>query len=125
MYVQFKKHTRLCNLSSTVTLGKRGNIYINSFVMRNYFAGVKHVFLLFDEDNKSFALKPAKGCPKGAYPLRFVSEKTKSMGYVAVRGFLNLFFVYEYSCLISAGEKNKRIKAIWNKDEKMLEVSLK
>lgn len=112
----YKKLFKHCSNEPKVSIGSHGNLYLNAFVMRDYFRGVKHIILLFDEKKNLFAIKPAGKQTLGVYILGFSSSKSKSTGYISARGFAKLPFVAKY--------KGKQLKANWNEKEKMLEVKL-
>ena len=114
-YRQYMPNSRTINQEPLVTIGAGDNIYLNSFLMRNYFVGIKRVILLFDDVSKRFAIKPAKENDKGAYTLGF-SSKEYSTGFIAARGFVKLPLVQKF--------KGRRLKAAWDEREKLLEIKL-
>lgn len=117
-YQEYRKNTRSIMKEPLVTIGsgKSGNIYLNAFAMKKYFNKIKYVILLYDEKKKRFAIKRLKKQKDRAYILGFSSLKSKSTGYVAARGFINLPFIKKY--------RGGHFSAKWNIKKQMLEVIL-
>ncbi len=115
-YKQYISSTRKITEEPLVTIGAGGNVYLNAFAMRNYFKDIKNVAILYDTENRCFAIKPITEDQKGAYSLNFSSQKSKSTGVVAARGFANLPWIKQ--------SKVKKFKALWNEKQEFLEIKM-
>ena len=110
------KNRRNVNDEPLVSIGAGGVIYLNTYVMRNYFAGIKNVVLLYDESRKVLAIQPATKAEFDAYRLNYSSRKTKSTGVIAARAQLKHLRI-DYSKTIA-------FKGEWKDEEGHLEIKL-
>ena len=115
--VQYMPNTRRIAEVARVTVGstKAGNLYINTFAMRKHLSGKKYVKLFIDSENGYFRIYPANEGDEGAYKLGFSSQKSKSTGYIAAKGFTSLPLLSKH--------KGISLPAEWKK-EGYLEVKL-
>ena len=99
-----------------VTIGSGGVIYLNAFIMRNYYKGINWVVLLHDKIAHSLAIKPCLKEEEGAFRLNFSSLESKSTGVIAARSVIK-YLKIDYS-------KTKQFVSSWNAKERMLEIKL-
>ncbi len=115
-YEKFNKNKRSIKEQPVITIGSGGVIYLNTFIMRNYFQGITWALLLYDKDIRSLAIKPCKKEEMDSFRLTFSSQQYKSTGVIAARSVLKALNI-DYS-------KKKPYIASWNAKEKILEVKL-
>lgn len=115
-YEPYVKNARKFAQEALVKLGLGGNLYLNTYTMRNYFNEVKYVILLCSKARSSFAIKPVEKQGPNAYKLGFSSSKSKSTGVIAARGFIESPLIKKY--------KGTSRKAEWNEKKRFLEVKL-
>jgi len=115
-YEKLLKNKRTIKETPIVTFGVQEVLYLNCFIMRNYFKGVNWVELLYDKEKSSLAIKPCVKEEVGAFRLNFSSPKNRSTGVVSARSAIKSLKI-DYS-------KTKQFPANWNPRERMLEIKL-
>lgn len=115
-YEPYVKNARKFIQEALVKIGFGGNLYLNTYTMRNYFNELKYVILLCSKAGSSFAIKPVKKQGPNTYKLGFSSSKRQSTGVIAARGFVESPLIKKY--------KGTSCKAEWKEKEKFLEVKL-
>jgi len=113
-YQKLLKNKRTIVDKPLVTVGSGDVIYLNTFVMRNYFKGIEWVELLYDDDKKRLGINPLKNENQGTFRLGFSSQKNKSTGVIAARSVIKSLKII-----------HSTYDAKWNDKEKILEVELK
>lgn len=101
----------------SVTFGKKGILYLNVTIMRDYFKDVEWVEILYDDVKNSLALKPLKQNSPNSYHVKFSNNESKTTAVVACRAVLKR---------LNLKPNNKPFKrpATWNSQKKFLEIQL-
>ena len=116
VYEELTKNVRNVKEKPIATIGSGGVVYLNTFIMRTWFQGIKWVKLFFDNARDILAVKPLKKEEENSFRLTFSSVSHKSTGVVAARSAIKRLKI-DYS-------KTKQYEANWNKKEGMLEIQL-
>jgi len=99
----------------TLSLVPGGRVALNAAACRLLIAaGVKRVLLLWDGSNNKLALKAAPKGDKNAYAVSIVADK--HAGSLRAKSFLDH--------IGWNGSRREMLSAIWNEEQKMLEVTL-
>jgi hypothetical protein len=112
----YESGTRSMEGEPHISARNNGNIYINTWAMKQYFKGIRFVELLYDETEKVIGIRPLKEKTEKYYTLGFSSKKSPSTGVVAARGFLRF--------LLGKDTKSYKRKAEWNEKEQCLIAKL-
>jgi hypothetical protein len=99
----------------TVTLNRRGLIVLNVAATKIFHdAGIDHVFLLWDSQQRKFALKETTKKDPRTVKVRYSSNS--KWAAVSAKGFLQV--------VGHDTDKTVAYSATWNEDERMLEVAM-
>ena len=108
-----KKRTK--SMEPTVTITKAGNIILNSASTRKFFQGYKYAKLFWDADGKRVGIKPLKESDGFAYNVN-LSPNGNSGTFSGVAFCKDAGIDYD---------KTRPFPAKWNKEEGLLEFSVK
>ena len=120
-YDRIKKKHRVESDKPSITIGKKGAVYLNAHLLKNQFKDVRNVALHFDEERTCLAIEPLKAPDENSFCLSYSSNRSKSTGIISARSHI-LKIVKEAGLNL---KDSAMFAAKWNSEEQFLEIELK
>jgi len=86
-YIEMMKGKHMKNVEFEVTFTPKGAIYINAFIVRNFFTDIKFVLFRYNKEKKFLAIKPMDKESENTFRLCY-SSASKSTGIIQARTIL-------------------------------------